>query len=84
MARRTMQLLSPKVFNVYDRDGWMVHDERESCKSESKTMINDPLNGAVLWFSHYPEGYWKPDLFFASSFCRKLQNIFVGCCNYIL
>ena len=28
--------------------------------------------------------YTGYDLFFASSFCRKLQNIFVGCCNYIL
>jgi len=24
------------------------------------------------------------DLFFARPFCRKLQNIFVGCCTYIL
>ena len=24
------------------------------------------------------------DLFFASLFCIKLQNVFVGCCTYIL
>ena len=23
-------------------------------------------------------------VFFATTFCRKLQNIFVGCCTYIL
>ena len=23
-------------------------------------------------------------LFFASTFCRKVQNVFVGMCNYIL
>ena len=61
MARRTMQLLSPKVFNVYDREGWTVRDDRDGCRSEYKPMINDTLNGAVIWFSHYPEGYWKPD-----------------------
>ena len=27
---------------------------------------------------------WQERLFFASSFCRKVQNVFVGKCNYIL
>ncbi|MCC6093410.1 MAG: hypothetical protein LIV24_00035 [Eubacterium sp.] len=56
-----MQLLSPKVFNVDDKEGWEIRDKREECSSEYKPMIHDPLNGAVLWFSHYPEGYWKPE-----------------------
>ncbi|MGN0363991.1 MAG: cupin domain-containing protein [Bilifractor sp.] len=56
-----MQLLSPKVFNVDDREGWEVRDTRDDCRSFYKPMIHDPLNGAVLWFSHYPKGYWKPD-----------------------
>ena len=27
---------------------------------------------------------WPEGLFFASTFCRKVQNVFVGKCNYIL
>lgn len=36
----------------------------------------------LKWQSHFGEEC--ACLFFASLFCIKLQNVFVGCCTYIL
>lgn len=62
-----LHLLTPSVFNVKDKTGWLQKEENGRCFSD-KPMISDPLNGAVIKFSHYGAGYRKEEHHHASSF----------------
>lgn len=57
--RKTNSLIKPQAFNVYDKEGWIEKEEPEGCFFDDRPMISDPLNGAVINFSHYREGFWK-------------------------
>ena len=53
-----LHLLTPSVFNVKDKTGWLWIDEEDGGFFD-KPMISDPLNGAEMKFAHYGTGYWK-------------------------
>lgn len=53
------------------------------CEFADPAAYKDKIEELIVynWNRHYPA---DTKLFFATTFCRKLQNIFVGCCTYIL
>lgn len=49
-----------KIFNYYEKEGWIVGEEPKGAFFDDKPMISDPLHGMVVNFSRYPEGFYKP------------------------
>ena len=61
----------------------MLYGDTDNILYQSRDQINGTAAHSAIDEQRYSD---RKDilLFFASSFCRKVQNVFVGKCNYIL
>ncbi|MBQ6474823.1 MAG: cupin domain-containing protein [Clostridia bacterium] len=48
------------ISNIFEKDGWVVGEEPVGAFFDDKPVVTDPENGAIVNFSHYPEGFYKP------------------------
>ena len=56
-----LHLLTPSVFNVKDKTGWLWTEEENGRGFYDKPIISDPLNGASIKFAHYDREYRKEE-----------------------
>ena len=48
------------ISNIFEKEGWIQGEEPVGAFFDDKPVVTDPYNGALIHFSHYPEGFYKP------------------------